>query len=139
VRLDSSAVAAAFRKQPASGLWSRPSRDDAVVSVGNRVVNASWVCENRLRHYGMRLRSANADLRRRPGIHTPRAWLWIRARSFHSRPGMTIPNTWQVHWRSRYAQARNMQFAPPAAIAARVDAIDWGQATGDLDAQAVPS
>ena len=29
----------------------------------------------------------------------------------------------------------NLQFAPPAAIAARVDAIDWGQATSDLDAQ----
>ena len=30
---------------------------------------------------------------------------------------------------------RQMQPAPPSDLAARVDAIDWARATGDLDAQ----
>src|SRR6185295_3651856 len=52
------------------------------------------------RHSGMRLRSAIADLRRRPGIHTPDGGYGFRARSLSdkidavnfalsSRPGMT--------------------------------------------------
>src|ERR1700676_1171537 len=35
----------------------------------------------------MRLRSAIADLRRKPGIHTPDRGYGFRARSSHSRPG----------------------------------------------------
>src|SRR5437879_6488540 len=38
----------------------------------------------------MRLRSATADLRRRPGIHTPDGGYGFRARSLRSRPGMTL-------------------------------------------------
>src|ERR1700732_4351704 len=45
----------------------------------------------------MRLRSAIADLRRRPGIHNPHSWLWIPASRHRAalcadplaRPGMT--------------------------------------------------
>src|SRR3977135_3907270 len=37
----------------------------------------------------MLFRSDIADLRRRPGIHTPCRGYGFRARSFHSRPGMT--------------------------------------------------
>src|ERR1700731_164369 len=48
-----------------------------------------WHARLHFRHSGMRLRSAIADLRRRPGIHTPDRGYGFRARSLHSRPGTT--------------------------------------------------
>src|ERR1700730_1827603 len=44
-----------------------------------------WHARLHFRHSGMRLRSAIADLRRRPGIHTPDRGYGFRARSLSAK------------------------------------------------------